>query len=518
MSDVRSDLPQGWTWAKLGDVVRIVSTQVLPKRDPDQRFNYLALEHIEAGTGRIINFGPTLGRYIRSNKFTFRAGDVLYGRLRPYLRKTIVAEFDGVSATDLIPLRPLDAIDPAYLQRYLLSPQALEYVYPLMAGIKMPRLRTGDLHAMPVPVPPTPEQRRIVAKIEALFEQIRTAREALDRIPPLLKKFRQSVLAAAFRGDLTRDWREQHPDIERASALLDRIRAERRRKWEQDLRAMGKDPRKVRYKEVAPPDGGRLDSLPDGWEYTTVLELGCLDEDPVLTGPFGAQLPSKEFVPEGVPVIAIGNVGWGRLQLDKLDHVKSEKALKLRRYTLRPGDVLFTRSGTVGRSAVVPDEANGWLMSYHLLRVRVDRNVCDPMYLYFVFRGNPEIQEQITEQARGATRPGFNTILLKRLRVPLAPMAEQREILCRMKDMFAWIDVIEAAVEATRRRADKLEQSILARAFRGDLLPQDPNDEPASALLDRIRTERIRSGARRRPTVSHRNGKKLQNRSTMADV
>lgn len=343
--DERYELPDGWVWVRLGDVVSVGSTQVLPKRTPEQRFNYLALEHVEAGTGRIINFSPTLGRDIGSNKFSFRAGDVLYGKLRPYLRKAIVAEFDGVSATDLLPLRSRGPVEPTYLQRYLLSLQALEYVHPLMAGIKMPRVRTRDLRAFPIPLAPLPEQRRIVAKIEALFQQSRTARQALDRIPSLLKKFRQSVLAAAFRGELTRDWREQHPDVESASVLLERIRTERRRKWEETLRAKGKDPRKAKYKGPDPVDRNDLEDLPEGWEYTTVSEVGCLDGDPVLTGPFGAQLPSKEFVPEGVPVVAIGNVLWGKLHLDKVDHVALEKAHRLRRYTLQPGDVAFTRSG-----------------------------------------------------------------------------------------------------------------------------------------------------------------------------
>jgi len=131
-------------------------------------------------------------------------------------------------------------------------------------------------------------------------------------------------------------------------------------------------------------------------------------------------------------------------------------------------------------------------MSYHLLRVRVEKSVCDPMYLYFVFRGLLTIQDQITETARGATRPGFNTLLLKRLRLPLPPMAEQKRIVSTIEDLFAHADAIEAAVEAARRRAEKLEQSILARAFRGELVPQDPNDEPASVLRDRIRTERAK--------------------------
>lgn len=137
-------------------------------------------------------------------------------------------------------------------------------------------------------------------------------------------------------------------------------------------------------------------------------------------------------------------------------------------------------------------------MSYHLLRVRVERSMCDPVYLYLVFRGLLTIRDEITETARGATRPGFNTPLLKRLRFALPPMDEQRWIICKIDELFVQADAIEAAVEAARRRADKLEQSILARAFRGELVPQDPNDEPASVLIERIHAHQRKEHAVKR--------------------
>jgi type I restriction enzyme, S subunit len=492
------ELPEGWVWTPLGDACEINPRHekgVVPSEAPVSFVPMAAVDHQD---GIISEFSARSYGQVRKGFTHFKEGDVLFARITPCMEngKAAIARDLinglGCGTTEFHVLRPLGGILPEYIYRYLRQESFRLAAAANMAGTAgQLRVPTDYIKSVELPLAPLAEQRRIVAKIEALFEESRTARQALDRIPPLLRKFRQSVLAAAFRGDLTRDWREQRPDVEPATVLLERIRAERRRKWEEDLRAKGKDPRRTKYKEATQADHTGLEDLPGGWEYTTVIEVGRLDEEPVLTGPFGAQLPSKEFVSEGVPVIAIGNVAWGGFCLDKVAHVTTEKVLKLTRYTLEPGDVLFTRSGTIGRSTVVPEYAKGWLMSYHLLRVRVQKSVCDPMYLYFVFRGLLTIQDQISETARGATRPGFNTTLLKRLQFPLPPMDEQQQIVSRIEDLFARADAIETAAETAKRHAAKLDQSILARAFRGELVPQGPDDEPASVLLHRIRAERV---------------------------
>jgi type I restriction enzyme, S subunit len=471
------ELPEGWAWTRLGDVVSVGSSQVLPKRDPEQRFNYLALEHVESGTGRIINFSPMLGRDIRSNKFTFKAGDVLYGKLRPYLRKATVAEFEGVSATDLIPLRSLGLVEPVYLQRYLLSQQALNYVHPIMAGIKMPRLRSRDLHAFPIPLAPLREQRRIAAKIEALFEESRTARQALDGIPPLLKKFRQSVLAAAFRGDLTRDWREQRPDVEPASVLLERIRT--------DLSAKGRDLRKARYEEPKGVDTHGLPDLPEGWTWARFGEV-------VSSMKNGIYKPANVYG-DGVPCLRMyniedGKIAWKEIKLMRLG------AAEIDGYRLLPGDILLNRVNSrelVGKAAVIPKGLGDLVFESKNIRVRVRSGLIEPHYLsYYLLTDQCRRQIELgSKQTVGMATVSQSDIASWLF--PFAPLAEQRCIVTRIDALLTQADTIEAGVAAVRRRAEKLEQSILARAFRGELVPQDPDDEPASVLLHRIRAERV---------------------------
>lgn len=195
-----SKLPAGWRLAKLGEIVKIGSRNVDPSSEPDRMWNYVALENVEPGSGRLVDFALTLGKEIGSTKARFQEGDVLYGKLRPYLRKAWVAEFDGCSSTDLIPLTPGDCILAEYLKWFLLSPLHMEYIMPLMAGIRMPRLRSDDLFNMPIPLPPIDEQRRIVTRVEEMMERSRRARGAASEAVQLHTMGERSIVASVFSG------------------------------------------------------------------------------------------------------------------------------------------------------------------------------------------------------------------------------------------------------------------------------------------------------------------------------
>ncbi len=338
-----------------------------------------------------------------------------------------------------------------------------------------------DLYRLSIPLPPLNEQQRIVAKIEALFEQSRTARQALERIPPLLKKFRQSVLAAAFRGDLTRDWREQHPDVEPASVLLDRIRTERRRNWEENLRTKGKEHRKAKYEEPKSVNTSDLRSLPDDWTYTSVRDVSR-----TIQYGYTQSGTSEPIGPKFLRITDIqdGRVNWGKVPYCEISNEDRQK------YTLYKGDIVFARSGaTTGKSYLIRECPLSVFASY-LIRVQPFPQVL-PEYLYAFFQTS-SYWDQIT--TRGNAQPNANAQVLGSITFPLAPIAEQQQIVTRIEEMFVQVDAIEVAIEVVRRRAEKLEQSILARAFRGELVQQDSADEPASALLYRIRAKREMKG------------------------
>lgn len=361
------------------------------------------------------------GSQIKAAKlYRIKSGDFVYNRLFAWKGSFAVADevADGCYVSNEFPTFTVakDRVDARYLWRYFSRQSAWNEALGVSYGAtptSRNRLKERDFLAMTIPLPPVAEQRRIVAKIEHLAAKI-------DQAHGL------------------------HKQVGVASdALL---------------------PARINELYVADPL-----QVPEGWDWMSIKDLGPDGIDTVQTGPFGAQLKKHEFTTEGRPVLAIGNVQWGKLDLTSIDHVTDEKAQELSRYLLAEGDVLFTRSGTVGRSAVVPAAADGWLMTGHILRVRLDRIRVDPRYLYSGFRGSQRIQEQVEGSIRGATRAGFNTKLLERVELAVPPLEVQRRIVTYLDGLQAKVDRLKALQQKTAAELDALLPSILDRAFKGEL-------------------------------------------------
>jgi type I restriction enzyme S subunit len=441
-------------------------------------------------------------RYQKLRTCDVRPGDVLVSLVGTFGRSSVVpaGSAPGIINPRLVRLALHERVaDPWYIKQVLASPVVQRHFEGVAHGGTMGVLNAGSLSELELPVPPLNEQRRIVAKLDALTERSRRAKAALDAIPALIEKFKQSVLAAAFRGDLTADWRAAHPDVEPASELLKRIRVERRRRWEEaelaKLTAKGKAPTddrwKARYEEPEAVDASELPELPRSWCWARLGELGRGGLDAVQTGPFGAQLHNTEFTEAGVPVIAVGNLTGTGFSDQDLYFVSPEKAQQLSRYDVWAGDVLFARSGaTLGKVCVAPTHVKDWRMTGHILRVRLENSVLLSEIAVLALWGAPSVKAQVESGIRGATRPGYNTTLLENILVPLMPMLEQHQVTARSIALIARLDSVGNENAEHQARLSSLDRSILAKAFRGELVPQDPSDEPASVLLERIRAER----------------------------
>lgn len=395
---------------------------------------------------------------------------MLYGKLRPYLQKALVPDFEGISATDLLPLKPNpEILDRRFLWRWLLSYDVLEYVMARQTGVKMPRLRTGDLETLPVPIPPLPEQNLIVEKIDRLFAESRTAREALESVPILLKHFRQSVLAKAFRGELT----ERDPNDEPASVLLERIRAERRRKWEENLRAKGKDPNKAKYIEPEPPDTSDLPELLEGWEW---VDLGYVFD--VSTG----GTPSRkrpDYWNGNIPWVSSGEVAFCRIK-DTREKI-TRTGLENSNAKLHPtGTILLAMIGegkTRGQSAILEVAASN---NQNVAAILCSETPIQPEYVFYWLMAR---YDETRGDGSGGAQPALNGARVKQIPLPVAPLAEQRRIVAKIGSLFAQAEAIEQAVAVARQRAEKVDQAILAKAFRGELVKMSEAAAVETALV-----------------------------------
>jgi len=351
------------------------------------------------------------------------------------------------------------------------------------------------------PLPPLNEQRRIVARLEELTARTGAARAALEAIPPLLDRFRQSVLAAAFRGDLTADWRAQNPDVEPASELLKRIRAERRRRWEEAelerMRAKGKMPGddrwKARYVEPEGVDAEGLPELPEGWAWATVEQAAFVN--------LGRQRSPKNHNGQHMrPYLRAANVTWSGIDISDVREMNFDPT-EVTGYLLEPGDILLSEgSGSaseVGKPAVFRGEVSGCCFQNTLVRVRCPvLALVEWLHLHFL---GDALSGRFASLSRGIGIHHIGREGVAQWPVAIPPLEEQRRILASVGQALESMEVTVGNVNAISTALTTLHQSLLAKAFRGELVPQDPTDEPASVLLERIRKQREAAGGGGRP-------------------
>jgi type I restriction enzyme S subunit len=405
--------------------------------------------------------------------------------------------FPGIACAigrDIYAYCPSESVSSAFIHHAL---HATIDVVKRQAKGDIPGLTKDHLLKHEIGLPPLAEQQRIVMKIEALRKRSQRIREALAEVGPLLEQFRQSVLAAAFRGDLTADWRTAHPDVEPASELLHRILTERRRQWEQaelaKYEAKGTKPPKGwqdKFEEPEPVDDSDLPELPEGWYWIRVAELASDLPRAIQSGPFGSNLLHSEFQDTGILAIGIDNVHRDGFSLGQQHRISREKYEELKQYTARALDVLVTVMATVGRCCLVPADLETAIITKHVYRITLEQRLINPHFLVLGFQGAVGVLKQLAKAIRGQTRPGINGEILKSLAIPVPPRQEQDVICEAVHNQIAGVNNISQLISETTDALDHLDQSILAKAFRGELVPQDPNDEPASALLARIREQK----------------------------
>lgn len=442
-----SQLPKGWVGCKLGNVVDYGKTVKADMTNIDDETWVLELEDLEKDSSKIlqrVSFGE---RKPKSAKNAFKTGDVLYGKLRPYLNKIVVAHEDGICTSEIIPLKvPTGLLDNRFLFYWLKGRVFGDYVNAVSYGVNMPRLGTKDGLNAPMVLAPFAEQTRIVEKLDEVLAQVDTIKARLDGIPAILKRFRQSVLAAAVSGKLTEEWRGNAEYSDSKNQLV-----------------------------------------PSTWEVRAAKDI-CVKVQS------GSTPRNDPFNQNGtIPFLKVYNIVNQKIDFDyKPQFITSETHSEtLKRSVAYPGDVLMNIVGPpLGKVAILTDQYPEWNLNQAITLFRANEEILLNKYLYFVLCEG-ELVRAVMPETKGSV--GQVNISLSQCRdslIPLPPLEEQKEIVRLVDQYFAFADTIEAQVKKAQARVDKLTQSILAKAFRGELVPQDPNDEPADKLLERIAAAR----------------------------
>lgn len=388
--------------------------------------------------------------------------------------------------------RPLDGCHSPYIAWFLTSRRGQKQFKEMQRGATKVGLGLDDVRNASVPIAPLPEQHRIVEKIEELFSDLDAGVASLERAKANLKRYRASVLKSAVEGRLTEDWRKEHPQAEDGGVLLDRILRERREKWEQDqlqkFKEKGKEPPKNwerKYEEPSAPDTSELPELPEGWVWAS---LDMLLRESLRNG--HSARTSEDG--SGVRTISITAVTYDAFTEDNIKYTIADPDF-VEDLWLEPGDILIQRSNTpelVGTARLFTGESRFAIFPDLLIRIRTTPAV-SVRYVGLLLQASAT-RQHFRSHAKGlaGSMPKIDQGTVLKCPVSLPPVEEQNRIADEVEERLSQIDSAEKTIDAELIRSKRLRQSILKRAFEGKLVPQNPTDEPASVLLERIKASR----------------------------
>jgi len=322
------------------------------------------------------------------------------------------------------------------------------------SAVTVNHLSSIDILKIPFPLPPLAEQQRIVEKLDAILPRLKAVKARLDKIPTILKRFRQSVLAAACSGKLTEEWRELHQDV-------------------------------VNEIDIKVVDSHSFD-FPEEWKVS-VIKHACQSID------CGSTPKGKPFTDKGeVPFLKVYNIVGQKIAFDYRPQfvTKAIQDKELKRSKCYPNDILMNIVGPpLGKIAIVTGQFTEWNINQAIVVFRVSA-MLDYRFLYYWLCSLEPIKEIINETRGSAGQANISLNQCRNLLVPLPVIDEQQEIVKQVEKLFDLADSLEAKYKAAIKHIDKLEQAVLAKAFRGELAAQDPDDEPAEVLLERILKEK----------------------------
>jgi type I restriction enzyme, S subunit len=419
--------------------------------------------------------------------YGLRAGDILLGEASGSAEEVGKAAIwrDQVPGAcfqnTLIRVRPADPNLIRFLHLHFVKDGRTGRFAAASRGVGIHHLGAETLSDWKIAFPPLSEQQRIVEATESYFTRLDDAVETLERVQRHFKRYRASVLKAAVEGRLVLTEAElaraEGRDYEPASVLLGRILAERRRRWQQ-VGGPGK------YREPLAPDTANLPELPEGWCWATVEQVGHVSGGLTMNA-------IRDRLRVRLPYLRVANVYADELRLDDVKEIGVGEG-EIERALLEPGDLLVVEGNgsidQIGRVALWDGTIERCVHQNHLIKVRFELTSLGRWTLIWLLSPHGR---RVVEGAASSTS-GLHTLSLAKvgsLTLPLCPLAEQSRIIAEVDRLLSVIERSADTTAIASRRSERLRQAILKWAFEGKLVDQDPTDEPARALLERIRTE-----------------------------
>ena len=441
-----SDLPDGWVWTALEEVIQIIDYRGRTPPYSSEGIPHLRSSNIK--NGKIIwndlkyVTEETYDKYM--TRGLPRQGDLLFTTEAPLGEVAFAPNKKFSLAQRIMILRPFeDIIKPEFLLYQIQAGSFQERLRISETGSVVKGISSRNFKPFPIIISPLPEQHRIVVKIEELLTKLDAGINALYKVQSQLKRYRQSVLKSAFEGKLTEAWRVEHQGETEPTVPI-------------------------------------ADDLPNGWTWTTVEKIA----QQIHYG-YTESATNDPIGPKFLRITDIQNnsVNWDSVPYCRIDEVKQQQ------YLLKENDLVFARTGaTVGKSFLIQGSIPDAVFASYLIRIVLKKEI-NAKFVYTFFQSQ-SYWMQIHQGKVGSGQPNVNAKILSQITLPLPPLPEQQAIVSEVESRLSVADEVEKTVTAELKRAEQLRQSILKKAFSGKLVSQDPNDEPASVLLKRIKAEK----------------------------
>jgi type I restriction enzyme S subunit len=492
-----------WSMVKLGEICEKAAKIKRKEAMPDETFIYLDIGGIDNQSNRIADYKTYYWKDAPSRaQQVVKVGDTLFSTVRTYLKNIAMVDklqFEGqICSSGFTVIRAINGLaDSKFLFAFSLFEGFLRPLNKLQTGTSYPAVRDKDVFGQIIPIPPLPEQRAIVSKIEQLFSDLDNGIENFKKAQEQLKHYRQSVLKNAFEGKLVPTEAElacaEGRDYEPANVLLARILKERREKWN----GRGK------YKEPAAPDTNGLSLLPEGWCWVRLDSLAALK------GGITKDQNRKVADARKIPYLRVANVQRGYLDLSEIKKIEAKESV-ISELLLKPGDILFNEGGDrdkLGRGYIWNGELEECIYQNHIFRARIYSS--DSSNKIISWFGNTFGQRYFMKEGKQTTNlASINLTKLSAFPVPLSPLTEQCRIVSEVERRLSLCDKMEATIAESLEKAESLRQSILKKAFEGKLLNEKeleearnaPDWEPAEKLVERIRQEKQIKENNNKPT------------------
>ncbi|WP_163536298.1 restriction endonuclease subunit S [Gracilibacillus sp. YIM 98692] len=427
------EVPENWVWIRLGSYFEHVNNQVMPEGDE----KYLGLEHL-GKNGGIIDVGTPEG--LKSKKVVFKAGDVLYGKLRPYLNKHAIANFEGIASTDILIYRSRFIESNKLLDKYLGLPLVVKYANENSSGINLPRISPKKMNRLPIPLPPLEEQDKINNRIEKLINKIDRAEQLIKEAKETFELRRAAILDKAFCGKLGTN--KGHEMVS-------------------DTLSKNSD---ISLNDNTPYD------IPDNWLWVKTKSIAKW-------GSGGTPSRKKsEYYNGEIPWLKTGELRDNFI-VDSKEKI-TEDAIKNSSAKLFPkGSVAVAMYGaTIGRTGIFGIDAS----TNQACAVGIPEESVDPEYMFYYFQSQ---KQRLIERGKGGAQPNISQTIIKDFPFPLPPLEEQKRITQKVKSMLRKLESEYEYSEIVLQALETLKNSILSKAFKGELGTNDKKDESSIELL-----------------------------------